>query len=153
LGALVESFLAELPQRLQEPVAGVVAGPVGDDHRLVDERGQITGDVDALDPVVGADRLGGGKVEAAGEHRQSVEQHPLRLGEKPVRPLHRRRKGVVALQPAASAAQQPESIMEPLGQVGRGHEAHPRRGQLDRKRDSVEAFADLGDHGQVALRG
>ena len=77
LAVLGQAFLAVLAERLQQPVAGAGTVTVGDDHRLVDQGGQQIADVERVDRVVGADRLGAVEVEPAGEDRQAVEQGPL----------------------------------------------------------------------------
>ena len=51
----------------------------------------------------------------------------------------------------AAAGEQPEAVVEPRGDLVRRHRRHPRRGELDRERDPVEAAADLSDGVDVRL--
>jgi hypothetical protein len=48
---------------------------------------------------------------------------------------------------ARASAQQVESLTEPLPQRFRGEQSHPRRGELDGQRQSIQPAHDLGDDG------
>ncbi len=47
--------------------------------------------------------------------------------------------------PRRAAGEQPEALVEALGELPRVHRGHPGRGELDRQRDAVETPADFGD--------
>ncbi len=86
---------------------------------------------------------GGGEVEAAGEHRAAVQHRPFVVVEQVVGPPHRVAQRLVALQPAPRSRQQPEPVTETVPHLLGAHRHHPRRRQLDRQRDPVQAPADL----------
>ena len=44
----------------------------------------------------------------------------------------------------AAAGEEPEAVVQPLGDVSARQHVDPRRGELDRERDAVEPAADLG---------
>ena len=65
-GALLgESRGGELPERLQQPEAATGGSVDGGDHRPLDEVTEQPVDIDRVEPVIGADRLGGREVERA----------------------------------------------------------------------------------------
>ena len=49
------------------------------------------------------------------------------------------------------AGQKPEALVEPSRELLCRQRLHPRRAELQGQRDAVEALADLGDRGRVAL--
>ena len=60
-------------------------------------------------------------------------------------PVQRRAQRLMARGRGARAAdQEGEDVVQPLGQLGRGQDPHPRRGQLDGQRQAVEPLADGG---------
>ena len=144
----------ERPQRLEHLVAGVPARVVGGQHRLRHQPRAGVEDVPRLEAVVRRHR--GGRVarrSSAGTRRSALEQRAFTRFEQLVRPLDRAPQGLVALgRAAATAGQQLEALVEAGGDVGRRHDRHPRRRQLDRERDAVEPAADLGDGLGVATR-
>ena len=81
------------------------------------------------------------KPPAKTEHR--LQQVLLVLVEQVVGPLHRVAQRLMAFQPAPRPDQQPEPVIEAIPHLGHRHRYHPRRGQLDRQRNPVEAPADL----------
>ena len=85
------------------------------------------------------DRLGRLQGPAAGEHREPAQQHALRLGQQVMAPVDQRPQGLLTGQRGATAAgEQPETVVEPGGDLLHGQHADPRRRQLDRQRDPVE---------------
>ena len=152
LAPFVEAFLAVLAQGLQQPVAGVGAAPVGDDHGLVDQAAQQVADLvrSTRSSEHTASTAATSKPPANTANRSNSSRSSS--VEQPVRPLHRRPQRLVPLQPApAAAAQQPEAVVEPVGQVGEGHRPDPGGGQLDRQGEAVEPFADPGDDRHVGV--
>ena len=90
------------------------------------------------------DRLGSVEVEAAQKCRQPAKKHPLGLGQQRVRPVHRgAQRLLAAYRGARPAGQQPEPVMQAIEDLGQRQGAHPRGGQLDRQRQSVEATANF----------
>ncbi len=101
-----------------------------------------------VDALVARDVLRGLEREAAGEHGQAPE-HGLLVGrEQRVAPFERCAQRLVAAQHDARAGgQQVESLVEARAQSLHAEQRQPRGGELDRKRNPVEAPADL-DHGR-----
>jgi hypothetical protein len=52
---------------------------------------------------------------------------------------------VPRLRGAVAAGQQPEAVVQPVGDLGERQGAQPRRGQFDRQRQTVERAADPQD--------
>jgi hypothetical protein len=46
---------------------------------------------------------------------------------------------------ATAGREHREAALQPPGQLGRGHRAHPRRRQLDRQRDPIQPSGHRGD--------
>jgi hypothetical protein len=75
-------LLAVLAQRLARTVARRLVGALVHHHqRLIHEVPQQVARIADVDPVARTDRLGRLQGEATGEHRQPVEERPLRLGQ------------------------------------------------------------------------
>ena len=73
--------------------------------------------------------------------------------EQVVGPVDRVAQRLVTLERrAAPAREQPEPLVEPSHEILGGHRPHPRRGQLDRQRDPVEAPTQLATASGVAVR-
>ncbi len=90
--------------------------------------------------------LGGVEGEATREDAEPVEHSALGFAEQVVGPVDRGTQGVVALHRGASTTrQQPEPFVEAGRDVGRLHRRDPRRRELERQRDPVEALTDLHD--------
>ena len=103
---------------------------------VVDERAEHD-DVDV------ADALGGLERPPAGEDGQSHERLALAVVEQFEAPRDRRRQRPLARRSIARArAEQLRATLEPRQQLRRREVANPRRGQLERKREPVEAAAD-----------
>ncbi len=136
LSELLEGVLADGLEH-EEPV---VADRL--DEAVVDERAKIV-------EVRIADFLGRLQWERAGEDREAGEKLAGARFEEVVAPLDRRTQCPLALGGVAGTARQDgerrvEPLEEPLGR----EQLRPRRGQLDREREAVEAAADLL-HGRV----
>ena len=86
----VEAVPAVLPQRLELGEPGFASGVGGGDEGLVDQSAQHIQDLAGRDLVVGADRLGGCQLAAAGEHRQPGEQAAFVVEQQVVAPVHHR---------------------------------------------------------------
>ena len=93
------------------------------------------------------------QVEAAGEHRATLQQSPFRFVEQIVGPLHHVAQRLVPFQPASGPDQQPETVVEPVAQLRRGHRHHSGRRQFDRQRDTVQPSTDLDYGGRVVTVG
>ena len=146
VGELVE---AELAQGLEQPVAR----DVGVDelhHRLVDQVGEQRRDLPGREVVEGAHVLDRVEVEPAGEQAQAPEEPALVGRQQVVGPAHEVAQGAVAgLRGLARAGEELESLVEALRERGGAHGAQPRRRELDRERDAVEAAHDLADRVDV----
>ena len=86
------------------------------------------------------------RVAAAGEHRQPGQQGLFGPGEQLEGPVDGGPQRLVPCHRAAPAGRQDgEAALQPPGQFGRGHRGHPRRRQLDRQRDPIQAADHRGD--------
>jgi hypothetical protein len=134
LSGVLESLERELADRLQHPEAAVPEP----DEALVDERLEHV-------QIGAADGLRCFESAAAGEHGQAGEESLLLFGQELVAPGDGRPQRLLACLGVAAAPEQIEPLGEPLQDLGRGEHARPRRGQLDRERQVVQAAAQLGD--------
>ena len=151
LGVGEEALPAELPQRFQEPVAGVVAGP-GRRPPSTCRRAQRAGR--ACRPGVAArrrrscaaarskppantDSRANSALLASGSSRYDHSIAATRLWWRGSALRGRR--------------QQPRTDHRAARPPRRRHGPHPGRGQLDRQREAVEPPADLGDGGRLAV--
>ena len=101
-------------------------------------------------PNRSAHALGGGEVDAAGEHRQRAEQRLVALGQGPVGPFDRvPQRAVAGVRRGAPGLQQVEGPVEAGGQVAERQGPHPAGGQLQRQGQPVQAPDQVGDHGGV----
>jgi len=92
--------------------------------------------VDALPAADLLDRLQGA---ATREDRQPGQQHLLRPGQQLERPVDRSPQRLVPCHDTAAASGEPrETVLQPAGQLRRGHRRHPRRRQLDRQRHPIQ---------------
>ena len=143
----LQAFLAELAQRLEQPVAAARRSATTIDLSTSAATGRSTST--AVEVVVGADRFGAGEVEPAGEDRQPVEQEPLLAGQQLVGPLHGGPQRLVALRPPGGRP----------AAAGTGHRAGCARSAsgIDRTRAAASSMASgmpssrraqLGDDGQ-----
>ncbi len=135
------------PHGLEQAVAAVTAGVVDGDERLLDEAARGRPRSPRLrELVVRADRLDRVELEAAGEDGEPAEQRPARQA--------RAGRGSTGASPRASAgvsarrgcpAQEPETIVEPLGDRRGLERSEPAGGELERERQAVEPEADASD--------
>ena len=150
LAGLLQFFGAVLAHRVQQPVTRRAAATVGHHQRLVDEQAELIEDLEMFDVTARGDRPRGVEVEATHKHRQPAKQHPLGVGQQRMRPVHRGAQGLLAAHRGArTAGQQPEPVMQAVEDLGQRQRAHPRRRQLDRQRQTIQARADLGHRGGV----
>ena len=116
---------------------------IGEDERLLHETPEEIQDVQRIDRVTGADRLGRLERTPRREDRQPSEDGPLRLGQEVVAPVDR---GAQRLMPRdrrpASAGQEAEAVVEACCDLLDRERPDPSRGELDRQRDPVQAAAD-----------
>ena len=147
-----ESVERELPKGLEQPVAHrSIGGFVGVHHRLGHQAADGLDRVPGVDAVTGDHGGGVGPGEAAREHAQAGEDPLLHRGEERVRPFDRGPEGLVTLdRAAATAGEQPEPLVEQGDDLVGVHAHDPRRRELDRERDAVEAPADLRDRPGIA---
>ena len=95
-------------------------------------------------------RLDGVEAEAGREDAEVLEQVPLDVGEQAHAPVDRRAHRAVPLgQVAGRGGQQRQALPEALGDARGREQADPRRRELDRERQALEAPADVGDIGGV----
>ena len=122
---LREVLGSELAHRFEEPEAPAERAGLDDQHRPVDQVTEEVVDVDMVETLqiqirVGHDRCCGEAIERTGEDRQTSEHGLLRWRQQVVRPLDGRPQCPMALDTGPPAAgQQPETIVEPLHQIGR----------------------------------
>jgi hypothetical protein len=149
LGLLADQPLGpELADRVEQPVPRVVLLRTQHD-RLVHQADKAEQDVLAGQRPAGADRLGGGNAERAGEHRQPCPQQPFGGRAELVAPLRggaqcllvRRHRPVAAGEQAAG--EQAEAVLQAAAQLLEGERAQLHGGQLDGQRDTVQAPAQL----------
>ena len=152
LTRLDESFARVLADGLEQAVAAAL---VVDLHeRLVDQPGDQLEHRVRVDQIVGAHGLGRLEREAAGEHREPAQHRALLVVEEVVTPRDRRFEGLLAGHDGLPAAgEQPEPVVERLGDAGRLHHPHPRGGELDRQWKVIEASADPSDVGTRSSSG
>ena len=149
----VEAFPAVLPQRLELGEPGLATGVGGGDEGLVDQPAEHVEDLAGRHLVVGADRLGGGQLAAAGEHRQPGEQAAFVLEQQVVAPVHHRPQGLLAGQGGAGApGEQPEAVVEPFGHGGQRQRAEAGGGELDGQGQAVQPAADVLDDRPACAR-
>ena len=118
----------------------------GDHQRLVDERVEVIGDVGRGDGVVGAHRLRGREVAAAGEHGEPFEDALLVVEEELVAPVDDGAQRLLAGQGRARpAGQEAEPVVEPSGDLRDRERSGAGGRQLDGERQPVEPGADVGD--------
>ena len=142
-----------------QPLEGVVAhelkqgearlvGLALRDKALVDKRGEPLQD-GSFDT---ADGFGRRKRAPACEHAE-LREEPLRIGvEQVVAPVERQAEGpLVPRRVAAPAGEELEAISEPGEERHRRKQLGSRRGELDRERQAVEPYAQLGDRGRILL--
>src|SRR5436190_9173800 len=128
--ARLEQLACELPDRLQHPEAAALPAA---EQALLEQR---------LERVeVGlAHLLGRLDREAAGEDGEAAEQLLFRLVKELVAPLDRRAQRPLALRRVSSAAREDrQRALEALEQLVGREQARARRGELDRKREPVQA--------------
>ena len=141
----------EQRERLEEVEAGLAVGLVGDHQGLVDEMSQQVGDILGLDLVPGAHGLGRLQRTTPGEDGEQLEHALLVVEQQVVAPLHHGPEGLLPRQRRTGpAGQEPEPIVEAVGELLHGDHAHPGGRQLDRQREPVEARADVLDDGAGA---
>ena len=122
---------------------------------LADQRVQQDQNGVLVDVVAAAHHGDGREVEAVREHRTADQQSLLIRVEQVIRRTHRVAQRLMAFQPASSACKQPEPVTQPVTHILCGHRHHPRRGQLDRQHNPIQALADLDHRAElsVALNG
>ena len=96
LAEFLEAFPAVLPQRLELGESGGASGVGCDDEGFVDQSADDIEDLAGWDLVVGADRLGGCQLTAAGKHRKPGEQVAFVVEQQVVAPVHHCPQGLVA---------------------------------------------------------
>ena len=136
----LEPFRRVLPDRVQEPEAGLAAGGLLDlDQALVDECHQPVEDVAADLGRRTADRLGRREIAPGGEDRQPIEQPLPAVVEQVVAPGDRAAKRLLAFgQVARTGRQDIELVIEPDQDRVGAEQLDAGRRELDRERHPVE---------------
>ncbi len=143
-------LFSELPERFEHAVAAIVLRAIELDHRFVDELAEHDcGVCVRVDDT--ADAFGRHEIETAGEHRQRREEPLFRVVEETIRPLDHRPERLMPFRGTPATTEQPETIIEVIGQVAHTHRARPRRSQLDRQRVAVEPLTDRDDRGTITV--
>ena len=150
-----KTFSRELADGLKQAIAQVGPGLFGQHEALVRERTQQVGHLGRVNVAEAAHRFGRFDVEALGEHRKPSQQLPLGRGEQRIGPVHRRPKGLLAFdRGAASACEQPETLIQPVAELSQRQRAQPGRGELDGQRHAVQSSADRHDkRGSLRIEG
>jgi hypothetical protein len=147
LAACPQQFAAVGTQRLQHRVADLSGRRPDGDERVVHQRRE---QVD--ERVLGADLLGRGQREPAGEHRQSAEQALLGGAQQGVRPVDDCAERPVARDHGGlGGGEQPETVADACREVGGVERACPGRRQFDAQRQPVELAAHVGDVREIVL--
>ncbi len=134
----------ELSKRLQQDVSGrAVAGGVGGDHRLVDERHEQIGHVVLVDPLAAADLLRRREGEAGGEHAEPTEQHAFVGAQQVVAPLDgAQQRPLATFGVPIGSGEQAKALVEPIENLSRRQRTGTGRREFQRQRDAVETPAD-----------
>ena len=102
--------------------------------------------------VAGGHLFGGFERESAREHRQSVEQVLLRVGEQLVAPVQGCSQGLLARRrQARPSREQAQRVTDPFCNLLNRQEWQACRGQLQSQRNAIHAGTDMG-HGFRVLR-
>ena len=123
-----------------------VGAVVEDDHRLGGQVVEGVAHIPRRELVASRDRGGGVGIEAPGEDAEAVEDDALAFVEQRIGPLDGGPQRLMTLDPAAApAGEEPEPFVEQPRDLAGTHAGDPRRRELDRQRDRVEASTDLHD--------
>lgn len=146
----VEAFPGVLGDGLQESVAhrarAVLVRRGGHDKGLVDERAE------RFERDGPAHRFGGGEVAAAREDGQPSQDVPFVRVEQVPGPVDDGAQGLLAGQDGTAAGgEQPETVVEPVGDLPQRQHPQPGGGQFDGERQPVEPSADLGGGLRIVL--
>lgn len=146
-----EPLQTVLPDGLEQAVPGLGRRQgLDDDHGLVHQPAEQVEHILRRKPVTSADILGRLKLEPPGESGHAAEEHPLGLGQQVVPPVERGTECLVVWQAGPRpSGEQPEPVFEPGGDLLDRQHLGPRRGQLDRQREAIEAPAQLDDCADV----
>ena len=90
-------------------------------------------------------------IEHACEHGDSAQQCGFARRKQTVAPVERRRQSAVSLRARPAPDKEAESIVELLQQTADTERIDARRGEFDRKRETIESAADLGDRRRVGV--
>ena len=152
LGCLREALPRVIPDGGEQAVARAAGRLLDAQQRLVGQPRQQVQNVPGRNVTPGCHPFGRPERESAGEAGQPAEDRALGLGEQVVAPVEGRAQGLMAARRAAgSPGKDGEDVVEPLRQLGGRQNPHPRRRQLYRQRQPVQAAADLQDGGGVVV--
>ena len=153
LAGFFESFAGILTDGLQQSVAHGSALMLADHQRFVDQRREQVEYGARRNGVAGGHHLGGFEGPSAGERRQAAQHGPLVLRQERVTPVHRRSQRLLPGHGSSRARrEQTEPIAQPRGNLLDAKNPHPRRRQLDRQRNTVQAPTDVLDGCGVGWR-
>ena len=131
-----------LPDRFQLPVTALAALTFEDDERLQRKLGEEVEDLRLLDTSTTANLLRGAEREPAGKDREPAKEHLLLLAKQLVAPVHGRPQRLVACERrAACPREEPETVAESLLDLMEGQCSEPRRRELEREGNALEAAA------------
>ena len=135
----VESLRGELPDRLQHPHALLADPPrASAEEALVEERLECV-------EVRLADFFTGLEGAPCSEDREPCEECPLGLVEQVVRPRDGRPQRRVSLVGVSRPSEEVEPLPETLEERLRREQLRPGGSELERKRQTIEPFAELAD--------
>ena len=148
-----EPFLAHRAHHLEQSVTRRPGPVLGRHERLLGQRVHRIGD-HPLRTVTRARHGGGGaQPEASREHRQPAQHGALGVLEEPDAPLDRRTEGTVTRRTTVAAVPQPGGVLsQQMNDLTDRERRHPRRGQLDGERHTIQKLrhrSDLVEHGVV----
>src|SRR2546423_11368806 len=94
------------------------------------------------------DDLNGGQGEGPGNSRQPAENDLLGKGQEFETPIHRRPQGLMAgYSCPRTSGQQPETVVEALGDLMGAEDTDLRCGEFEAEGDTVQSPAEAGDSG------
>ena len=139
LARLLELLEPVLAQGLEHPVARRHRAGHDLQQRAIDQRGEAVERVGLVAP-----RTRCSTRRAGAEDRQPPREPALGLVQQVPAPVDDGAQRAVARERGAAAAgEQPEAVVQALGELADRQRAQPRRGQLEREREAVQAAADL----------
>src|SRR3981081_2889249 len=149
----VDQLLAcVLADRLEHRVSRGAAELVHHHERLVDEMREQIKDGRAVDAFTGTDSLRRLEGPTPDKDGYSPKQDTLRVVQQVVAPVNERAQRLLSRDHGSTATgEEPESVVEPPGNLSDRENSDPGCRKLERQRNAVETAADPNDVGCVLL--